>query len=298
MFLVSAFLFILPGIPAVSAAFVSITPAVIDVKAKPRDILKESVTITNTDNFKQTIYIFVNNISSAAGQQAFVGPAAANLAESLANWVEISRGVIALRPGETKEIEFLLRVDMNAKPGMYHGVITFAPGGSRLEAERGQKDSPTASINAEILDDGKEILQLKKFMPEKRFFSGWPVSFSLELKNSGNRTVTPRGEIRVYDRKGAEVADIAVNQNAEAVEPKDIKGWEIKWERGLGFGRYKALLNLEYGESERGSLQDTVFFWVFPWLKILIVFSGLALVVVTLTILAHGRSIRNKSRKI
>ncbi len=297
MFLISAFLFILLGLEVVSAAGVGVAPAIIDVKAKPRDIIKESVTLTNTDNFKQTIYTFVNSISSAVGKQAFVGPATANLAESLANWVEISRGVIELRPGQTKEIEFSIRVDLGAKPGMYHGVLTFAPGGSRLEAERRLNESPTVGINAEILDDGKEGLQLKKFISDKRFFSDWPVSFSLELKNIGNRTVTPRGEIRIYDRKGEEVTEIAANQNAEALEPKDSKLFKLGWSNGKGIGRYKALLNLEYGEFERGILQDTIFFWIFPWPKILIIFGGLAAVVVVLTIFTYSWLVRSKVAK-
>lgn len=47
---------------AESTGELSITPVVVDEKAKVRDILKESITLTNKSDHKLTLYPAVNNI--------------------------------------------------------------------------------------------------------------------------------------------------------------------------------------------------------------------------------------------
>src|SRR6185503_8066622 len=74
------------------------TPAVIDEKAKQRDILNESVTITNTSSQPVTIYPSVYDVNVVNGEEIFsYARDASDLAASLANWMELSRGVIDLK---------------------------------------------------------------------------------------------------------------------------------------------------------------------------------------------------------
>ncbi|MBI2030269.1 hypothetical protein HYT05_01460, partial [Candidatus Kaiserbacteria bacterium] len=92
---------IMPLVPrVVSAQELSIKPVVIDEKSAPRDILKETITITNTSSRKLTLYPAVNNVRPADGEEAFESAKGSDdLADSLANWIELSRGVIELGPG-------------------------------------------------------------------------------------------------------------------------------------------------------------------------------------------------------
>ncbi len=273
----------------VQAAGIKVSPMVIDLKAKARDILKESITLVNPDNFKQTVYVFVNNISVSEGRQEFLDPARADQASSLANWMAISRGVIELWPGAKKEINFLIEVNLRAKPGMYHAVISFAPGGTRLEAEKKLREAPAATVNLEVLDDAKERLQLKKFISDKTFFSAWPVSFHYLLENIGNRALAHSGEIRVYNRRGEEVASLEANPEQLVLEPGSSRKFAAKWPGVKGLGRFKALLRLDYGSKQPGTLQDTVFFWVIPWPKLLLIFALLAAAIAAATIFWHRK---------
>lgn len=92
------------GAPLVASAAplpqLTTTPVVIDDKAKARDILQEKVTITNATDHKLEIYPSVNNVAPKDGAQQFTPAQGADqLSDSLANWIELSRGVIALSPG-------------------------------------------------------------------------------------------------------------------------------------------------------------------------------------------------------
>jgi len=144
-------------------------------------------------------------------------------------------------------------------------------------------------VNLEVLEDIKERLQLKKFIPDKVFFIGFPVSFSYDLENIGNRELTPTGEIRIYDRRGKEVGAVDVNYEGVVLGTETTEQLASIWESSGGFGQYKAILDLEYGSNQRGTLQDTVFFWVIPIPQILIVFGVLAALIIFLTLLWHRR---------
>lgn len=292
--LVSCSLFLVSS-QVLAASFI-VTPAVIDLKAKARDILTESITLANTASRKLNIYTFVNNIAVEEGRQEFLDPSRADRETSLANWIEISRGVAELLPKEKKQIDFEIDVFLRAKPGMYHAFISFGEGSTRDEAEKNISSAPAVTVNLEVGEDIKEKLQLKKFIPDKVFFSGFPASFIYEIENIGNRPASPAGEIRIYNRRGEEVASIEVNDKHAAIEPQSSLRLASVWSNGPqisstmlasvlpldgNFGRYKAILDLEYGATQRGTLQDTIFFWVIPLPELLMFFGFLLALAIT-----------------
>lgn len=251
-----------------------VAPAVFDFKAKARDILKEKIILANKSDVKLNVYAFVNNILAATGETEFLDPAAADHSSSLANWISISRGVLELAPGEKKTIDFLVEVNMRAKPGIYHAIISFAAGATRAVAEADLKKAARTNINLEVLDSGKEILEIKKFMPDKTVFSKFPASLSYTLENSGDRSLLPTGRLLIYNRQGEEVSAIDLNPEAISIEPRMSNLFKVVWSEGKDFGRYKALLNIEYGNGQHKTLHDVVFFWVIPWQKLLVLFGG------------------------
>ena len=277
--LTSLFL-VLCAAPLAQAASLTVTPLVIDEKAIGRDILKESVTLTNNTGRKLNVYAFVNDISAYGGKREFVDRSKEGRSTSPMNWIRFPMGVIELSPGEVRTIPFSIEVNLWAKPGVYHAIVAFADGSRRQEAQRKRDQSPSVMVNIEILDDAKERVQLKKFIPDKRFSSSLPVSFSYELENIGNRAIVPSGEVRIYDRNGKEVGVADVNSGEAVIDPDTSKHLASIWESSRGFGRYKALLDLEYGGKQQGMIQDTVFFWVIPYWMFVVVFGGIAFLMI------------------
>lgn len=277
----------------------SASPLIFDEKAKQRDILKESIGVMNNSTERSiNLYAFVNNVDPTAGVEGFQSASDADLGKSLANWIEISRGAIDLMPGEKREIPLLIQVNLRATAGMYHAFISFAEGSTRDEAERKIKEGVSVAINVEILDDAKEALELKSFVSSDTFVTGAKASFKYDIQNIGNRPLSPKGQVRIFNRSGEEVATLDVNQQGMMLEPNISGQLASAWDAGSRFGRYKAMLDVEYGDKTRGTLQDTVFFWLIPWKEMLAVFLALGVVVLSLTMYWHNGYAINRRQKL
>lgn len=276
----------------------SVSPLIFDEKAKPRDILKESIGVMNNADHSINLYAFVNNVDPTDGIEGFQSASEADLGKSLANWIEISRGAIDLMPGEKREIPLLIQMNLRATPGIYHAFISFAEGSTRNEAERNMKEGASVAINVEILDDAKEALELKSFISSDTFVTGKKASFSYDIQNIGNRPVMPRGQVRIFNRSGEEVVALDVNQQGMMLDPNISGQLASAWDAGSRFGRYKAMLDVEYGDKQRGTLQDTVFFWLIPWKEMFAVFLSLGVVVLSLTIYWHNGYALSRRQKL
>jgi len=209
---------------------------------------------------------------------------------SLANWISITRAGIELEPGESHDIDIRIDVNLKAKPGVYHAAIAFPSGSARYEAEARVVGAPTLTLNIEVKEDIKENLQLGTFRTKHSFNLKLPVNFEYELENIGNRPLIPRGEILIYDRNGREVAAFPVNAEGVAVETDGKNTFVNEWAQGEGqFGRYKAFLSLEFGETRDGKMQDTIFFWVVPWYAIIVILMAIIGIVLLTASLIHRR---------
>jgi hypothetical protein len=269
----------------------TVTPVVLDGKGKQREILNYKMTVTNTTNHLVSIYPWVTDVDAsigATGESDLAGTYGKDLSVSLAKWIEVTRGVVDLLPGEHREIPIMVQVHLNAKPGIYHAVIHLSHGANRREAEANTNATNDVLINIEVLDDINERLELNMFAPEKNYFSGDSATFSYRIANIGNRGLVPHGKIHIYDRRGEEVAVIDANQEGKRLDPNAKEMIGSVWAAGDNFGRYKAMLDLQYGN--RGTIQDTVFFWIIPWKKMLSMFSMLAMVCAIIAIVLHSRS--------
>ena len=278
----------LAGIVHAQNPSLSVTPVVIDEKAQARDILKESITIKNLTTHVLEVYPSVNDINAQLGEQGYVRATGSDgLSNSLANWIEISRGMVQLAPGEEKAIPFLVRVNMNAVAAAYHAQISLTEGGTRAEADA-KPPLGVVMVNVEIKADIKELLQLNTFSTGNIYFSGDDVLFSYKLQNIGNQQLQPKGEVHIYNRQGIEVANVPVNHEGKTISPDQAAQLASVWSAANGFGRYKAMLTVDYGSAQTATVQDTVFFWVVPWKQMLAVFVVSLAIIVVLALQFHS----------
>ncbi|MCL9972075.1 MAG: hypothetical protein NBV63_01565 [Candidatus Pacebacteria bacterium] len=280
VFLIAGTLLCAPGV-SFAADELTITPVIIDEKAKIRDILKETITVTNAGERVLRLYPSVFDVSPVEGQADQFVRAEDSLERSvsLANWIELSRGVIELGPGESKEIPFVIRVNLNATPGKYYAHVTFGEGSTRDDSDA-TEPLGTVTVNVEVQADIKEVLQLGSFFTDNIFFSGDDILFNYQIENIGNQNLKPNGEIRVYDRRGVEVASIPVNQDGASFTPEQKALLASVWSGAEGFGKYKAFLDISYGSNQTASVQDTIYFWIVPWKELAAFFTIGALLVI------------------
>jgi hypothetical protein len=268
----------------------SVSPVVANEKVKPRDIIKKELVLTNNTQQRIDLYITVENIDPTDGTQAFVAPGSSDLSTSLANWVEITRGMIKLGPGESRKVPYLIHVNLAAQPGSYFARIGITKGAARAYTE-GLTDDAALILNVEVLDDAHERLSLGGFTSDSSVVLGESIGFSYLLENVGNRQIEPRGSIRIFNRRGEEVGSVPLNASGEEITPENKRQLAAAWSASGRFGKYKAFLDLEYGESQVASVQDTLYFWVFPWKEILAALVGVLVLGVFGTFIIHMRTV-------
>ncbi len=258
-----------------------VNPAIIDEKAEARDILEYVVKVKNERSSRVSLYPIVNDVLKEGGKQEFLDPGLLDKAVSLARWIKFSRGVIELMPGEEKEVDLTINVNLSAKPGKYYATIVFANGSNLPAAEETAKElnQPQLAINIEVEEHVVEKLQILQFKTEKNINLSLPVSFILDIENTGNRELEPKGAISIYNRKGEEVDLIDINSDKLKIGPNENKNIVFSWQAPKSLGKYKAKLNIEYGDKESRDLQDTIYFWVLPWIT-LSFFIGLVFILI------------------
>ncbi len=266
---------------------VQILPHIIDEQVKARDLLKYDIVVKNVSDRKVDIYPVVNDISMTDGRQEFLDPNLLDKSTSLARWIKFKRGVIDLMPAEETTIPLEINVNLLAKPGKYYAMIAFPQGPNRKEAEESMQNTsyPQLMINIEVEEQIVEKAQIKNFKSVKNIFFEWPVSFNLEVENFGNREINPTGAIYIYNRGGKEVDRIDINQTQEKINPGESKQLTLAWATGKGFGKFKAKLEVEYGQYDKRDLQDTVYFWMLPWWLLIIAGGGFLFAILILTLI-------------
>lgn len=256
---------------------INISPHIINERGEAGGIFEYTISLDNNTDRKISLYAVVNNLSAREGRQEFSDGGQTDRSRSLANWIEVTRGVRELDPGESKEVPLKIDVSPHAKAGEYYASVTFAEGPNRYDAEARMKknNQPQVLINLVIKDHVVENAQLSSFYTGKKVYFNYPVSFSLEVENSGNQHINPVGEIFVYDRRGREVAALPLSAGQEGIKPNQTKLVEKIWQEGAGLGRFKAKVQMDYGRENTRDLQDTLYFWVLPWQWVMVFGAGI-----------------------
>ncbi len=278
-FLVFAFLCVFLFYPKgfVFAISYTVSPMVIDTKAVARDIITKDITITNTGETPVTVYPSVNEISLKEGGtiEAFKQAVESDRTKSVTSWIEISRLGIDLQPGTSKTIPLTIRMNPSPVPNTYHAFIGFGYGGNRDEAERqvANGQAPGTVITITIAEENREFLKLSKFIVERFVTSSNNQAATFTFTNPGDEVMTPTGEIILYDSTGKEVGALPVNTENVSIQPKAEHTFTASIPAEGKFGKYKAFLTVEYGSTQRASLQDTSFFYIFPLRMLIIMLS-------------------------
>lgn len=250
-----------------------VSPIVIDEECQARDLFEYNIKIKNNLEGRVTLYAIVNDVSEKFGLIKYGDPSELDLTSSLTRWLEFSRGVIELKAGEEIEMPLKIKVNQDALPGKYFARISFGRGSNREQAERKVEESNEAEllINFEVVEHIVEKIEIAEFRPTKGIFTKQPVSFSLKIKNIGNKDMSASGEVVVYNKGGKELGSARFNEDGRKIKQGEISSFPISINLPEGIGKFKARLRVEYGEEKR-DLQDSVYFLVLS--KIILIIIG------------------------
>lgn len=261
------------------AVALTVSPVRIELSGNPGTVIKDELILTNEQEGTKTFYSSFENFEATGetGTPSFVPGK-----EGLASWVEAVSS-ITLGPKEEKKIPYSIAIPQDAEPGGYFAAIFW--GTSPPKTEQGGQVSIGAKIgvlillrvNGEIKEEGG-ILEFST-KDKQRFFSSLPVQFMYRFHNNGGDRIKPEGEITIKNIFGKILAVLPANKSEGNILPRSIRKFEIIWEKqgsskdltglkqewnNFAFGRYTAVLNLEYGATGEKA-QASFSFFIIPW---------------------------------
>lgn len=278
------------------SASLRVSPAIIDETARKNDLFKYEVEIENLSERSVNIYAKVEEVHQKEGSVSYEGPGTTERSESLASWILFRRAAIKIEPGESAAVPLKIEVANTASPGKRYAQIIFPYGSNQPDAYKKAERMifPKISINFNVEENIVENAQLKFFKPRSNIIISEPVSFYFSIENNGNRPLKPEGSIYIYNKRGIEVADIDINSAKENIGIGEEKDYEAVWKKPSGLGKFKVKLDIEYGEKDRRDIEDTVFFWFFPYKWMIIFGSALFVLLVILTYLIFSKTYRHQ----
>lgn len=284
-------------LPLIGQAY-SVTPLVIDRSLKVRDADTVPITIKNPSNRPVRLYATVNAIAvnESGDITEFIQPTEADSKTMITSWLSVSRQRIEIPPGGEYETSLGIRLPSVVEPGEYHAFVGFPNASNRPQAESLLQTSsaPGVVVRIEVERDTVALVRLKQFFIDRFMANHEAGVATVLLANTGSEDVTPRGEIVFYDTAGSEVEAVSFNVGGSQIVSGDERTFTVEIPDNLGFGKYKAFLDIDYGNSQTAQVQDTTFFYIVPLYQLVIVFITLLLLTLYLAFRVQRRQARDR----
>ena len=135
----------------------------------------------------------------------------------------------------------------------------------------------------------------KKTFEPKKFFLKPPVDFLVTVNNKGNTHQKPDGRIIIVnDLFSSTPEQIKVNEENRIILPGTDRTFDVSsFGRGFMYGKYRAKIELLYGDPLR-AIEQEIDFWIVPLVEILIVLGAILLLIIIIIVI---RKLRKKGRK-
>lgn len=272
------------------ASEINIRPFLIDETLTARETLEKNITIkSDYTERKAVLYATVNEITlDDKGEiKEFVSPIMTDRTNTVASWIEITRGRIEVLPNESVEIPLNVRVHPYAEPGEYQVFIGFVEAANRPKAEEIAMagDANGVIVKITVADEREDSLRISGFLINRFITGDEKREIDIEVENVGDLASAPTGEIIFYDSRGIEITSVPVNESGAVVAPGEKVTLTSKVPLEGDLGRFKANVSLKYGENQSALLHDTTFFYMMPLHLILALFGGILVVTLLVTLL-------------
>ncbi len=255
----------------------TITPPLIKNNMNPGQLWKSAIKIVNNNSQELTIYTQVLDFKGGKdnGTVEFLEKKEKKEEDKisthlLSEWIIMDKEPIVIPAFKSKEIPFIIEVPEDAEPGGHYAAIL--AGVNPSDNEKGGSAIQVSSLLASLVllkvqGDIKEEGKIRDFSTEKIVFSEANIDFNLRFQNTGNVHIQPQGEVDVINMYGKKVAKLPINHKTEFGNtlPGDTRKWTYNWKKEkniLDMGRYRADLILSYGDTEKTTINKSLYFWI------------------------------------
>lgn len=310
----------------------TVSPPVFDLNAKPGDKITESFRIRNNQASPIELQVNARRLISDPDTGNPV-PESSATGEEL-SWVSFKPNEFSAQPREWTTVNFTIDIPEDAAFGYYY-VFSISPKTQTEQIKTG------TSITGEILvvvllnvnrEGSISKADLVSFKAENMVSQYLPVRFLVNLENSGNVHVKPRGNIFISRDGKDEISILDVNQANGSILPGGKRSFEAAWNDGFivnepqtdkagnpkldkngnpttkltinwnkltsfRIGPYNAQLLLIYDDGQKDQvIESQVKFWVIPYIPIVILVVG-AIILILIIKMLIGAYINKEIRR-
>lgn len=266
--------FLLIGFDYALANDFVLSPAKVEVFAKPGERIEKEINITNrlgrTSNFIVEVEDFIG----------FDVP-------SFKNYVKPEKSIFRLEDGEKINLKIEIDIPENAEPGGFYATVLVSP--KRIDGESQAEVSLSARIGSRFFvrveGEAEEAGLLEKFEKTDN-------GFSILFRNQGNVHSNLYGKIEIKNIFGKVVDSIEIDPYFSL--PNSLRHREIEWGSEKGLGYYTAHLSLSRGYKDIIDFAKDSFFSFSSTGFVAIAVIILALITIILLFIVFRK---NKSRK-
>lgn len=306
--LVLASAFVLGGLSSTAQAVenaantLKISPVRTDVEIQPGGTKTVTTIITNLTNSPMTVSAVQNDF--IAGDERGT-PALILDANKFAPTHSLKRFLAPLKDitipaKESKEVNVVINVPMNAQAGGYFGAVRFVP----TTPDGGGQVNTSASVASLILltvtGDLTEKLDLTNFDIRQRgktstfFGDSRDLELAVRFRNVGSIQEGPFGKVAV--KQGSKIVyetDFNTTNPRDVVLPDSARRWDVPLKNVGDFGYYTVSATFTYGKKNQ-TIQIDKSFWVIP--MSIIIAAGIGLLILILLIVGMVLFVKKRRR--
>lgn len=291
---------VLFGLPTLHVHAMGVSPSIVDgITVEPGARIQFEFRVLNDAGRDTQVAFRTQNFRADSGEeggQEFIEeqlPAASDLA----SWIQVATEENTVPAGGEISAYAIVTVPENADPGGHYAVIWTSEESAQGNGNVSISSNVGLLVLINVTGDVDEDAEIVDFTADKTRASALPIQFTTRVANKGSVYFKPKGEIRITNMFGKQVAAIDINPNQSNVLPGSIRRLNgVTWTRNAtafsnGFinklqqewaskaiGKYTAGIYLFYPD---GSIQSapSVDIWIIPWRTMLTVFIAVILLV-------------------
>lgn len=288
--------FIIAQVPPVFAVRkLSLQPAAFQFSAAAGSEISNSFTLKNEgDEDLSHVFVYSTNVKvDKNGKERYELPRPEeNILSSPASWVYIkvpdptkiigNFPFLDLKKGESKQVDFVIKVPDNAPPGDYTTVVFFEAREVSGAGKIGTSIGARVGCRIKIRVQG-EIIEDLVFdrLTTRRLIVGNIVPFELKLVNKGNVDASGPVILRIKDSSGKTIYEKDLSRRSYLYARNNLQFSGAVKVNGLSFGRYtlEGIFKYKNWQGNQKELRREVTFLAVPLqLFYLILFAAAALI--------------------
>lgn len=249
-----------------SQSALAVSPAIVEEVLDPGKPVEFTVRVNNITNFPLPIKGTAQSFTVQSEELEKTERSRLDVSQ----WIHIDEPDFILQPKQTRTVKGSIIPPKDAPPGGHYATIFFQP----LVPSEALTPS-TAYLNAKVgvltfLVVKGEMTQgagFKSGLKTDSWISRGPAKFTFSIHNSGNVHLMPQGRLVIYDWRGARVTTLELP--SKIILPNATKEYLLEWSAPHALGKYRAELEVSYGDQQEKLAKSTVMFWVMPWFEII-----------------------------